>query len=47
MLLFFVYEQSQLYNIFLIYQDIVCGDFHPNIFICIKIYYRFNKNVNN
>ena len=46
MLLFFVYEQSQFYNIlmilikfiydkssniFLIYQDIVCGDLHPNI----------------
>ena len=55
MLLFFVYDKSS--NIFLIYQDIVCGDFHPNIlsfvvfhtniFICIKIYYRFNKNVNN
>ena len=69
MLLFFVYEQPQFYNIlmilikfiydkssniFLIYQDIVCGDFHPNIlivcgdfnpniFICIKIYYKFNK----
>ena len=55
MLLFFVYDKSS--NIFLIYQDIVCGDFHPNIlivcgdfnpniFICIKIY-LFNKNVNN
>ena len=58
MLLFFVYEQPQFYNIlmilikfiydkssniFLIYQDIVCGDFHPNILsfvvILTQIYY--------
>ena len=59
MLLFFVYEQPQFYNIlmilikfiydkssniFLIYQDIVCGDFNPNILsfvvILTQIYYR-------
>lgn len=29
-------------NLFLIYQDIVCGNFYPYILICIKIY-LFNK----
>ena len=36
MLLFFVYDKSS--NIFLIYQDIVCGDFHPNILSFVVIF---------